>query len=468
MNRREFLKKSVALGAGGFVLSNGSVEVKIKEHRPNIIHIMLDELAYNELSLMGNPYIRTPEIDKMAAEGIRFTQALAGGPTCAPTRGVLMTGQHSGHCTVRENHQKWPLRAEDVTVAEVLKKAGYATGGFGKWGCGDRGTTGVPEKHGFDIFYGYYNQVHAHSYYPCYMIRNSELEYLVGNPGSKGIIGPHYTQYLIYEETINFIRKNMDKPFYCYCAWTPPHGDFIIPPDDPAWRQFKDEPWPSEDAKKYAAMVKMCDTQIGNIFQLLKDLGLDDNTIVFLSGDNGGNRYFNDFFHGNEPFRGKKGNLYEGGLRIPMIVRWPGKIAPGVVSDFLWYFPDMFPTFAELAGADVPDQVDGISILPTLIGPQAAGHPQEIHDYLYWEHKKQIAVRIGNYKGIQPDTDAEWELYDLSVDLPEADNIADANPAIIAKMKAYAAEAHTEHLIGDVLDATKAFDNHTDGCIPSS
>jgi arylsulfatase A-like enzyme len=300
------------------------------------------------------------------------------------------------------------------------------------------------------------------------MIRNSELEYLPGNPGSENIIGPHYTQYLIYEETIKFILENKDKPFFCYCGWTPPHGDFIIPPSDPAWQEFKDEPWPSEDAKKYAAMVKMCDTQIGNIFKMLKDLDLDEKTIVFFSGDNGGARYFDDFFAGNDPFSGKKGNLYEGGLRIPMIARWPGRIAAGVVSDFLWYFPDFFPTFAELAGADVPDHVDGVSILPTLIGEDAAGHPQEIHDYLYWEHKNQVAVRIGNYKGIQPGTGAAWELYDLDFDLPEANNIAALNPGIVAQMQAYAAEAHTEHLIGDVLDASKAYGGHTDGCVPSS
>ena len=467
MDRREFLKASAA-AAGGVVLSNKNLSVRTGASRPNIIHIMLDELAYYELGCMGNKYIETPNIDRMAAEGMLFTQALAGGPVCAPTRGVLMTGQHSGHCTVRMNDQTWPLRAEDVTVAEILKDAGYATGGFGKWGCGDRGTTGVPELHGFDIFYGYYNQVHAHSFYPCYLLRNSEVEYLPGNPGDKTVVGEHYSHYLIYDETVKFIRDNKDRPFYCYCAWTPPHGAFMIPDSDPAWQDFKDKPWPNEDAKRYAAMVKMCDRQVGEIFDLLKELGLDDNTIVFFSGDNGGNRYFDDFFEGNGPFRGKKGNLYEGGLKISMIVRWPRRIKAGTVNDLIWYFPDFMPTVAELAGASTPDNIDGISIVPTLLGEAAAGRKQEDREFLYWEHKNQVAVRMGNYKGIQPDTGADWELYDLSVDIGEANNIASQKAGIVAKMVSFAAKSHTVQPIGDVLDPDKAFKEHTDGCIPSS
>ena len=208
-----------------------------------------------------------------------------------------MTGQHTGHCTVRKNSQVWPMRAEDVTVAEVLKQADYATGGFGKWGCGDRGTTGVPEKHGFDIFFGYYNQTHAHSFFPNYLVRNGEKVPLAGNTGDY-YKGKQFSHHLIFDESIKFIRNNKDRPFFCYCAWTPPHGQWGIPDDEPAWLEFKDKPWPDvpKAAKVYAAMVKMVDRQIGQIFALLKELNIDDNTIVFVCGDNGGRGGFDNFF----------------------------------------------------------------------------------------------------------------------------------------------------------------------------
>ncbi len=228
--------------------------------KPNIVYIMADELGYYELSCMGNPNIQTPNIDRMAAEGLRFTQALAGSSLCAPTRGSLMTGKHTGHTSVRTNGGGTPLRAGEETVASVLKKVGYATGGFGKWGCGGRGSTGVPEKHGFDIFVGYYDQVHAHSFYPKYIIRNSEEMVLPGNRGGRS--GKTYSHYTIVEEARKFIRANKDSPFFCYLPVTPPHGMFDIPDDDPAWQIYKDKTWP-EDARRYAAMVTMLDRQVG-------------------------------------------------------------------------------------------------------------------------------------------------------------------------------------------------------------
>ncbi len=305
--------------------------------RPNIVYIMSDELGYYELSCMGNPNIQTPRIDRMAREGIRFTQGLAGSSLCALTRCCLMTGKHSGHTSVRSNGGSTPLRADEVTVASLLRKAGYATGGFGKWGCGGRGSTGVPEQHGFDEFFGYYDQVHAHSYYTPYLLRNSAEVPLKNNHG--GSDGETYSHYEIIKEAMRFIRANKDRPFFCYLPITPPHGIFDIPDSDPAWQIYRDKPWPDQ-AKRYAAMVTMVDRQVGDVLDLLRELGLDNHTIVFFCGDNGGADYFRDDqhprgFHGANvdpktgvEFRGRKGNLYEGGLRIPMIVRWPSRIQP--------------------------------------------------------------------------------------------------------------------------------------------
>lgn len=420
--------------------------------RTNFVYIMADELGYYELSGMGNPHIKTPRLDQMAREGIRFTQALAGSSVCAPTRCCFLTGKHSGHTSVRSNGGGTPLRANERTVASLLKDAGYATGGFGKWGCGGRGSTGVPEKHGFDVFLGYYDQVHAHSYYPPYIVRNSQEVPLANNHG--GSKGETYSHYVIYEAAVQFIRDHKDEPFFCYMPITPPHGIFDIPDDDPAWQLYKDKPWP-EQAKRYAAMVSMVDRQVGEVLDLLQELGLEDNTLVFFSGDNGGADYFRDpqhprGFHGANvhpksgvEFRGKKGNLYEGGLRIPMLARWPGKIQPGRVSDLLWYFPDVLPTLTELAGISAPDDIDGISIVPELLGEQVVGRQQAQHEYLYWELGPQTAVRMGNWKAVRPGNNRPWELYDLQQDVSEQHDLAAEKADVMAKLKAVAQAAHT-------------------------
>ncbi len=387
----------------------------------------------------------------MAQEGIRFTQALAGSSVCAPTRCCLMTGKHSGHTSVRSNGGGTPLRAGEVTIASMLHDVGYATGGFGKWGCGGRGSTGVPEAHGFDLFLGYYDQVHAHSYYPPYLVRNSKELALPGNHG--GSDGETYSHYVIMDAGMEFIRDNRNQPFFCYLPITPPHGIFDIPDEDPAWQLYRDKPWP-EQAKRYAAMVSMVDRQVGEVLGLLRELDLEKNTIVFFCGDNGGNDYFRDAqhprgFHGANKhpetgveFRGTKGTLYEGGLRIPMLARWPGKIAAGRVSDHLWYFPDVLPTLAELVGTPATKDTDGISIVPELLGAEFAGRPQSTHDYLYWELGNQTAVRAENWKAIRPHPKKPWELYDLAVDVSEANNLAAAEPDVLSRLKAYADEAH--------------------------
>lgn len=446
--------------------------------QPNIVYVILDELGYFEFSCMGNKHLKTPNIDRMAAEGIRFTDALAGGPVCAPTRSVLLTGKHLGHTTVRANSGFTPLRVEDITIGEVMSAAGYVCGGFGKWGVGGRGTSGVPEKHGFKEFFGYYDQVHAHTYYPPYLIHNSEEVPLKGNTGDL-YVGETFSHTVIVDHAKAFIREHKDEPFLCYCPWTPPHGLWGFPEDEPSWQLFKDKPWTAgqrlpTDAKVYAAMVHMIDRQIGELIALVKELGLDDNTLFIVTGDNGGQDYFwkdprentkkadapypHGFFGPNlnpatgERFRGGKGALYEGGLRVPAFARWTSTIAPGQVSDHLWYFADFMPTFAELGGAVCPDDSDGISFVPTLLGEKAAGRKQKRHEYMYWEAGARRAVRIENWKGHLGGKDKKWELYDLATDVEELVNVADKHTDIVAKMAAYAEEAHVENILGVIYD----------------
>ncbi|MBI9017153.1 MAG: sulfatase-like hydrolase/transferase [Phycisphaerae bacterium] len=479
MERRKFLKYC-GVTASTLILPSCVAKAQNSDNKklPNIIYIMLDELGYFELSCMGNTKVSTPNIDRMASEGMRFTQMLAGGCVCAPTRSVLMTGKHLGHTTVRANGGGMALLEGEPTIASTLKQAGYATGGFGKWGLGDCGTTGVPEKHGFDLFYGYYHQVHAHSYYPRYLLRNSKKEYLKGNTGDY-YEGETFAQDRIFEEATKFIRSNKDKPFFCYCPWTPPHGLWGFPKDDPAWKDYKDKDWTAgqqkpTDAKVYAAMIKMIDRQVGQILKTLDELGIDDNTLVFFCGDNGGQPYFNNgdpskpkpknppYPHGffgpnlnpatNERFRGGKGNFYEGGLRIPFIVRWPGKIKAKQVSNHLGYFPDVMATLSDITGTKAPNDIDGISFAPTLLDNSKK---QKQHEYLYWEMGGQVAVRLGNYKMVRPGTNKDFELYDLAKDIEEKINIAKDKPEILAKMKNMASQAHVKNVVGTYLPGGK-------------
>jgi arylsulfatase A-like enzyme len=418
--------------------------------KPNVVTIIDDELGYYEPAFMGGKNIRTPNLDRMAAEGVRFNNLFAGSSVCAPTRCCLLTGKHSGHTSIRSNAGGAPLRADETTIASMLKPLGYATGGFGKWGCGGRDSTGVPEKHGFDVFLGYYDQVHAHTYYPPYLIRNSEEVALEGNTG--GASGKTYAQYVIHEAAKSFLRAHAQEPFFLYLPYTPPHGMFSIPDSDPAWPLYKDQPWP-EEARRYAAMVTMIDRQVGEILALLKELGLDERTLVFFSGDNGGADYFKsrDYPRGvhlanknpatGVEYRGAKGSLYEGGLRIPFVARWPGKIAPGRASDFLGYFPDVMPTIAEVTGAKAPADTDGLSLVPELFGEAAAGRRQAQHEYLYWEISGWTAVRQGTWRAVKPPKHEKWELYDLAADPSESSDLAPAKPEVLARLTALAAKA---------------------------
>ena len=444
MNRRTFLKSATA-GAAALVMP-GHLAAAAKE-KPNIVFIIVDDMGYYDLGCYGSKTIQTPHIDRMAAEGMRFTDAYSGATVCAPARSTLMTGYHMGHTSVRGNSGGIPLLAEDMTVAEVLKRAGYATGGFGKWGLGDVGTDGVPEKQGFDVFFGYYHQVHAHSYYTPYLWRNSERVPLPGNEGGKR---SQYSHHVIYDEAIKFIRASKDRPFFCYCPWTPPHAKYEFPQDDPAWALYKDKDWPN-DAKVAAAMDSMMDRQVGEIIALLEELGLDSKTLIFFCSDNGAAKRFNGTHNSCGKMKGFKRSMQEGGIRTPMVVRWPGKIRAGAVSDFAWYFPDVMPTLAELAGAGrhVPKGIDGISIVPTLLGQAAAGRKQTPHDYLFWQHGNVRAARMGKWKAIRRSTRkkkpgaAPVELYDLSADLGESNNLAAQHPDVAGKMADILEKAYT-------------------------
>ena len=436
--------KPLALVLSSFLILVSSLAAQ----RPNVIYLMADELGYHEPAFMGGKNIRTPNLDRMAAEGIVFKNMFAGSSVCAPTRCCFLTGKHSGHTSVRANGGGTPLRADEATIASILKPLGYATGGFGKWGNGGRDSTGVPEKHGFDTFLGYYDQVHAHTYYPPYLIQNSEEVPLKGNNG--GSQGETYSHYVIHDAAMKFIRDHARQSFFAYLPYTPPHGNFDIPDSDPAWALYKDQPWP-EDARRYAAMVTMIDRQVGEMLALLQELGIDGNTLVFFSGDNGANDYFKSKDHprgvhsGNKhpdtgtEYRGTKGTLYEGGVRIPFIARWPGKIAPGSVSEHLGYFPDVLPTVAEATGATAPADIDGISILPTLLGQNAE---QKQHAYLYWEINGWTAIRQGTWRAVRTKQNAAWELYDVATDPAESKDLAAAKPDVLAQLTALAEKAH--------------------------
>jgi len=458
VTRSEFLK-SVGLGAAALAMPRFAPAGPAAARKPNIVFILADDLGTYHLGCYGQKIIQTPNIDRLAREGVRFTQTYAGCTVCAPSRSVLMTGLHMGHTPVRTNPGGVPIRASDVTVAQVLRKAGYATGGFGKWGLGDAGTDGVPTRHGFDEFFGYLHQVHAHFYYPEYLWHNDGKVPLPGNAGGKK---GQYSADVILEKGLEFIRANKERPFLCYLPTTLPHNELAAPEESLHLYsgKFDEEPFlnprpgyaaPREPKATLAAMITHMDKGVGRVLALLAELGLEDDTIVFFASDNGGPGPYGvrvDFFKPNGPLRGYKTSLYEGGLRVPMIVRWPGRIKAGSANDFVWYFPDVMPTLAELAGTKAPEGIDGLSVVPALIGEEAAGRRQLKHDFLYWEFaegkRAQQAVRMDNWKAIRLKPDAPLDLYDLSTDVGETRNVAAEHPQVVARIEAYLKTCRTD------------------------
>lgn len=415
--------------------------------KPNIIFILADDLGYGDVGCYGQKKIKTPNIDRLAAEGMRFTQAYAGSTVCAPSRCALMTGLHTGHCRVRGN-ARVPLRPEDVTVAEILKRAGYVTALIGKWGLGEPGSTGIPNRQGFDYFYGYLNQHHAHNYYPDYLWRNEKKVRLknVVDPRGWATKKVEYSHDLFTEEALAFIEKNKARPFFLYLAWTIPHANnelgrytarkgrengMEVPSDEP----YSKMPWPQAQ-KNHAAMITRMDRDLGRILALLERLDLDEDTIIFFTSDNGPHREGGarpEFFNSSGGLRGFKRSMHEGGVRVPMIVRWKGRIRPGSTSDFIWAFWDFLPTAAELAGADAPNNLDGISVVPVLLGKEKKSKPR----FLYWEfHERGFhqGGRLGKWKVVRHNL-GPIELYDLSADRSEKHDVARKYPEVATRLQ---------------------------------
>ncbi|MBV6647082.1 MAG: arylsulfatase [Cyclobacteriaceae bacterium] len=395
--------------------------------KPNIVFILADDLGYGDLGSYGQQKIKTPNLDRMALEGLRFTQAYSGAPVCAPARSVLMTGLHAGHTPIRGNRSlvdrsRVHLADSITTVAEVLKEAGYRTGLFGKWGLGEPGTEGHPNNQGFDEFYGFLNQGRAHDYFPSYVWHNTDSINFPSNIDHRQGV---YVSDWYFEKSLEFIEKHQESPFFCYLPLQLPHNKFQIL--DTA--SYSKMPW-SREQKVYAAMVSKIDSYVGQLLQHLQALGIDENTLVFFTSDNGPAKLipgqsYNDvldpaFFGSRGGLRGIKRDVWEAGIRVPMLVRWPGKVSAGTTSDFQWAFHDFLPTIAKLVGS-ANNQSNGISILPTLMGGS-----QRPHDYLYWEFFGEFelqglflqAIRQGDWKAVTGYTN-RVELYNLSNDIGE-------------------------------------------------
>jgi len=437
--------------------------------KPNIIFILADDLGFGDLGCYGQKVIQTPQLDRMAAEGMRFTQFYAGSTVCAPSRSVLMTGLHTGHTRVRgnagpENSGAQMLRDEDVTAAEVLRSAGYATALVGKWGLGMPADEGVPNKQGFDYFYGYLSQHHAHNHFPDFLWRNeakSPLPNVVTPVGTAG--GGYATQRVKYagdlfaEEAVAFVEQHRERPFFLYLALVVPHannersralGDGQEVPD---YGPYADRDWHSS-LKGQAAMITRMDRHIGELLAKLTQLGIDDRTLVVFSSDNGphkegGPQYDPAFFQASGPLRGIKRSLTDGGIRVPFIARWPGKIKPGSVSNHVGYFGDFLATAAELAGVSPPANLDSISLLPTLLGRDAE---QARHEYLYWEFYEggvsQAVLLQGRWKGIRlKKVTAPIQLYDVKNDIGEEHDVAADHPDVVARVEKIMSTARVDN-----------------------
>ena len=434
--------------------------------KPNIILIMLDDLGYADISPYGQRKILTPNLSKMAERGMKFTQFYAGVSVCAPSRSSLMEGLHTGHSYIRGNKQngegngQWPIPEGTVTIPSLLKKAGYATGMIGKWGLGDPGTSGDPLKHGWDFYYGYTDQVLAHNYYPEYLLKNGEKIYLDNevkylddcfDPNcSYSTVRNDYSHDFMMEEALAFLDRNQDNPFFLYLPFTIPHDNGEQLPNErfevPRQGIYESKPWTKEQ-KDYAAMISYMDVGLGDLMRRVKTLGLQNSTLFLFTSDNGPmkNQAATAFFDSNGPLRGGKRDLYEGGLRVPMIAYWPSVVGQGKVTDHIAAAWDIMPTLCEMAGIDAPEETDGQSFLPTLMGK-----PQANPEFLYWEyHTKEgdQAVRMGDWKGIRfgagINPSASVALYNLADDIGETRDLASAHPGIVKRMTAIMDAEHS-------------------------
>lgn len=438
MNRREFLGTALAPG-----LASGAAAPP-----PNIVFLLADDLGYGDLGCYGQKRIRTPNIDGLALSGARFTQAYSGATVCAPSRCSLMTGKHGGHATVRGNARpEVGLRADEATLPGVLKRAGYRTAIFGKWGLGGPGTRSTPNQRGFDEFFGYLDQLHAHNCYPEHLWQDQNEFFLTANWFNRR---KQYAPDLITDRALEFLGREHHQPFFLYLAYTLPHANNELGAmtgngmEVPADAAYGSENWP-EPEKGFARMVSRLDGYVGRVLEALKNAGRDQNTLVVFTSDNGPHReggHSPDFFQSRGPLRGIKRDLYEGGIRVPFLARWPGRVRESAVSNEVLAFWDLLPTFAEVASAPAPASLDGASVLAALLGK-----PQKPHRPLYWEFHEggfSQAVRMGDWKGVRPKLNAPVELYNLARDIGEREDVAARHPDIVERMAALMKSAHVE------------------------
>jgi len=447
--------------------SKVGVDVADDWEPPNVVLIVADDLGRGDLGCYGGELIPTPNIDRIAEEGMRFTDCYGGHPVCAPSRDALMTGRHTGHTTLRGNmagngvggmrvvddrslQHRVGLAADDTTIAEVLSEEGYATGAAGKWGLGEPGTEAAPTRKGFDTWFGYLNQRRAHTYYPPHLWKDeTRIDYPDntrgpgGEPGEGNAAddGP-YSQDLAEEFATQFLQEHADERFFAFLPYILPHSELVVP----EYEEFVDEGW-SDAEKAYASMVSRFDQAVGRVLDILEATGTEEETAVIVSVDHGADDHPEEPFSSTDPLRGYKGDLYEGGIRVPMVARWPGAVPAGEVCEAPVYFPDLFPTIAEMAGLPQPSMtggVDGISILPTLLGETQEGLE---HRYLYWEDTRgegdlRQAARYGDWKAVRLDRGGPTELYNLAEDERETEDVSDDHPGIAGKFERFFVDAH--------------------------
>ncbi|MBT8478607.1 MAG: arylsulfatase [Gemmatimonadetes bacterium] len=478
-------KRGLAL-AGVLVVALASCGRETQSPRPNIVLIVADDLGYGELGSYGQQRIRTPELDRLASEGMRFTRHYSGSPVCAPSRATLLTGLHTGHAVVRDNDEMvergdvWgdtliegnhPLPAETYTIGRMLQDAGYVTAAIGKWGLGGPGDSGEPNLQGFDHWYGYMCQREAHNYYPTHLWRNGKREELSGNPAFRAhqrlpanvdpddpasystYRGATYAMDAMMEEAVAFVREHAAEPFFLYLPFPVPHVALQVPDESVQEYEgrFPEDPYPGDRGylpnrtprATYAAMITRMDRGIGDVLRALEEEGVAGNTVVIFTSDNGPT--FNggtdsEFFESTAGLRGLKTMLYEGGIRVPLIVRWPGAVAGGGSTDHISAFWDFMPTLAEIAGTSSPPETDGLSMVPVLTGDPAA---QPRHESLYWEYHGGQALLAGHWKAVRGASDAAMELYDIDADPAETTNVAAAHPDVVQRLSAEMASSRT-------------------------
>ena len=477
INEVSYMEKNLIKACCWFLLltacestSKNQPESYASQKAPNIIYILVDDMGFGDLSCYGQKILKTPNIDQLAAEGMMFLQHYAGSTVCGPSRASLLTGKHTGHTSVRGNQPPGQLLApEEITIPEALKPAGYTTGIVGKWGVGHPPPSNDPALNGFDHAYGYINMWHAHNFYPEFLYLNGARKQLEGNvtdmgfdyaddmPEGTGVAKKRgtYTLDEFNSDALSFIENNQDTTFFLYLALNAPHanneagyflGDGM---EVPSYGQYEDRDWPNTE-KGFAAMIDIIDGIVGNVMAKLKEARIDDNTLVIFTSDNGPHQeggHNAAFFDSNGPLRGKKRDLYEGGIRMPMLARWPGKIAAGSSTAHISAFWDVLPTLCDVANIAIPNGVDGKSFLPTLLGQEG----QQAHEYLYWEFYEaggKQAIRKGDWKLVKlnlrdRDRVVETELYQMSTDMSEIKNVAGKHLDIVEELEALLQEAHT-------------------------